>query len=411
MLEAPNGDLLCTIDRQKAEWYVKKDLGVEIEKEPVYKVRLNFEPAGRSVGQADQYYQTTKENRCVVCGRLEDLIRKNVVPHEYRKFFPNIMKDKTSHDVLLLCIECHKLSNMYDLSMRRLLEKKCDAPLKSDVSLEDSQVIRKLLSEQRMVRALIYEKKIPEKRREELKEMLKQAYPNQEINENFAEELLSTKLPKSCQNVPPHGELVVSRYKEKEGLVNLEKLWRQHFLDVMKPRFMPTLWDINHSANRLEKRANEGRVKASDLEIAGVDAIVMPRQVPQEFLKSNKEIDEEPIKPNVKESKDDSEETNDSSSDWESFHTARNSNTKYDPERTLTEDDNFFSDATSARSLYETVKSDEDSTLDDFQSFTSSLTERQFYDSDESRSSLSSQNVSDDSDTEIEDDHIHKLEM
>lgn len=86
-LEANDGELLCTIDKKKAMWYVTKQIG-EIVKEDPFTVRLNFEPAGRAVGQTGLYYQTAKENKCVVCGESERYNRKNVVPREYRKFFP-----------------------------------------------------------------------------------------------------------------------------------------------------------------------------------------------------------------------------------------------------------------------------------------------------------------------------------
>lgn len=86
-LEANDGELLCTIDRKKAMWYVNKGLG-EIVKEEPFTVRLNFEPAGRAVGQTGKYYQTAKDNQCVVCGATDKYNRKNVVPREYRKYFP-----------------------------------------------------------------------------------------------------------------------------------------------------------------------------------------------------------------------------------------------------------------------------------------------------------------------------------
>lgn len=86
-LEANDGELLCTIDKKKAMWYVNKNLGEIVKEEPLT-VRLNFEPAGRAVGQTGKYYQTAKENQCVVCGEAEKYNRKNVVPREYRKNFP-----------------------------------------------------------------------------------------------------------------------------------------------------------------------------------------------------------------------------------------------------------------------------------------------------------------------------------
>lgn len=86
-LEANDGELLCTIDEKKAMWYVNKELG-EIVKQNPLTVRLKFEPAGRAVGQTGKYYQMEKENKCVVCGESEKYNRKNVVPREYRKYFP-----------------------------------------------------------------------------------------------------------------------------------------------------------------------------------------------------------------------------------------------------------------------------------------------------------------------------------
>lgn len=86
-LEANDGELLCTIDKKKAMWYVNKELG-EIVSENPFTVRLNFEPAGRAVGETGKYYKMAKENKCVVCGHDKEYVRKNVVPRDYRKYFP-----------------------------------------------------------------------------------------------------------------------------------------------------------------------------------------------------------------------------------------------------------------------------------------------------------------------------------
>lgn len=415
-LQAPDGELLCTCDRQKAEWYVAKGLGVEISNESAYTVRLNFEPAGRAVGEVGEYYRSAKENRCVVCGATEELIRKNVVPHEYRKFFPSVMKDKTSHDVLLLCIKCHRLSNMCDVKMRQMLKEKCNAPLDVKLSPEDEIAMRKLVSNQRTARALFTQKKIPNKRRDELKDALKQSYPDQEISEEFLENLMTIELPKPDSHAPSHGELVVKSYRETEGLVKLETLWREHFLNIMQPKFMPILWDVNHNGNRLEIRANEGRVKADDLKHAGVDAVIVPK-VEINAVSSNLTEDEkgstETSESQHKILSDYIDEDDvDSTSDWEfrSANGSRSTSAKLDIDRTLTEDERYFSDVTSVQSFYETIRSD-GSTIDDFQSFASSLTERPFYDSNASSSLSSSVNFLTDSDTEVEEEQMGKMDM
>lgn len=149
LLLAPDGELLCTCDKRKADWYVNKNLATVVAETPSYTVRLKFEPAGRAVGQVGQYYLQVKENKCVVCGETESYLRKNVIPREYRKYFPSnyrrsiflkknkkiilfffvaIMKDHTSHDVLLLCPRCHQHCNGSDLHLRHKLATLCDAP-------------------------------------------------------------------------------------------------------------------------------------------------------------------------------------------------------------------------------------------------------------------------------------------
>ena len=48
----------------------------------------------------------------------------------------------------------------------------------------------------------------------------------------------------------PHAEVVVKRIRETEGVTGLiafQTRWRQHFLDSMKPRFLPDLWSVNHN--------------------------------------------------------------------------------------------------------------------------------------------------------------------
>ena len=47
-------------------------------------IMLQFEPNGRP-GEDRNYYLKNKENICVVCGTDKDCVRKNIVPHEYRR--------------------------------------------------------------------------------------------------------------------------------------------------------------------------------------------------------------------------------------------------------------------------------------------------------------------------------------
>lgn len=126
-LQAPDGELLCTCDKRKAMWYIQRELATLISDKPLT-VRLNFEPSGRAVGEVGKFYQTPKANQCVVCGKTDAYIRKHIIPLEYRKNFPEVMKSHMSHDILLLCPACHQRSNVSDLKIRHWLAEQCAAP-------------------------------------------------------------------------------------------------------------------------------------------------------------------------------------------------------------------------------------------------------------------------------------------
>ncbi|KAI8121866.1 Exonuclease 3'-5' domain-containing protein 2 [Lucilia cuprina] len=272
LLEAPDGELLCTIDRRKAKWYLDQGLGTEVLLDPLT-VRLNFEPAGRAVGDVGKYYQTPKENQCVVCGYRDSFIRKNVVPREYRKHFPDVMKSHTSHDVLLLCPKCHQLSNISDLKVRHRLSQICDAPFTYKEGAYKLIEIPELRQVKSAARALLKcGDQIPENRRQELESIVLNYYKEEtKICLDLLQEASEIDTKRNNENYSQHGEKVVQKFqKNLGGLLELEKIWREHFIHTMQPKYLPPLWNINHNANRLEIRANEGRVNQEDLILAGV---------------------------------------------------------------------------------------------------------------------------------------------
>ncbi|BFF88978.1 exonuclease 3'-5' domain-containing protein 2 [Drosophila madeirensis] len=277
LLQAPDGELLCTMDRRKASWYLAQNLGTKVSEDP-FTVRLSFEPAGRAVGEVGRYYQTPKENQCVVCGNREAFIRKNVVPHQYRKHFPMCMKTHTSHDVLLLCPPCHQLSNISDLRVHCKLAAKCDAPFKHSEGNVKYHIDPELKRVKSAAKALLFNgRRIPAQKLEEMRRTLLDFYKDHtEVTEQLLREASEVEYRMENEDYCQHGEKVVQMYRhEFGGLIELERMWREHFLHTMKPQFLPDLWNVNHNADRLEVRASEGRVDNADLLVAGLKT--MPR--------------------------------------------------------------------------------------------------------------------------------------
>ncbi|XP_069773249.1 exonuclease 3'-5' domain-containing protein 2 isoform X3 [Narcine bancroftii] len=255
-LHAPDGQPLCTCDRKKAQWYIDKGIGELISKEP-FIVKLKFEPSGRPESQQD-YYLITKQNLCVVCGKKESYIRKNIVPHEYRKHFPIQMKDHNSHDVLLLCTACHAASNCYDNILKQQLAKEFSAPIgcEESVRIWEDPVRRQVRSG---ARALLHADSLPDTRREELQDILRAFFNVETLTEELVEEGTELETRIFNENHVPHG-LKVTQACAVGGLralMSLEKRWRQHFLDYMQPQHLPPLWSVDHNHSKLLRKYGE----------------------------------------------------------------------------------------------------------------------------------------------------------
>lgn len=53
------------------------------------------------------------------------------------------------------------------------------------------------------------------------------------------------------ENYNAHGAKVVEYYQNSDqGLVALERLWREHFVNVMQPKHLPDLWSLEHNVQR-----------------------------------------------------------------------------------------------------------------------------------------------------------------
>ncbi|XP_052101833.1 exonuclease 3'-5' domain-containing protein 2-like isoform X1 [Mytilus californianus] len=249
-LLAPDGESLCTCDVKKAEWYIEKGLADKVNDDP-FTVQLRFEPAGRPTSK-DDYYLQEKENICVVCGSKDSYVRKQVVPKEYRRYFPPSLKDHASHDILLLCMSCHVRSTQYDTTLRYQLAEECNAPIDmgsgtKQLSDHDLQKVRSA------ARALLNPKaKIPESRKMELKKTLEDFYGILDFSPEILAQAAEIEYRVDNRDYIPHGKLVVRSIKKSEGLYQFQKRWRQHFVNTMKPQYLPTNWSIDHKHERLE---------------------------------------------------------------------------------------------------------------------------------------------------------------
>ncbi|XP_032402181.1 exonuclease 3'-5' domain-containing protein 2 isoform X1 [Xiphophorus hellerii] len=259
-LYAPDGQPLCTCDKKKALWYLDKGIG-ELQSEDPFIVRLLFEPSGRPDSQQD-YYLTAKENLCVICGKADSYIRKNIVPHEYRRHFPTEMKDHNSHDILLLCTGCHASSNVHDGSLKQQLATEFAAPqgCEEGVRLLEDSDRRRVRS---AARALLSAKDgLPEQRRDELQLLIRNYMDmdeEQELTNEALQEAAALETRILNEAYVPHGLKVVRAHAQRglRGLMELESRWRRHFLTTMQPRHLPPLWSVDHNHSKFLRKFGE----------------------------------------------------------------------------------------------------------------------------------------------------------
>ncbi|KAM9432437.1 exonuclease 3'-5' domain-containing protein 2-like [Salvelinus alpinus] len=255
-LHAPDGQPLCTCDKRKAQWYLDKGLGVLQSDEP-FIVRLLFEPSGRPESQQD-YYLTAKKNMCVVCGKNESYIRKNIVPHEYRQHFPIEMKDHNSHDVLLLCTSCHAASTVHDGFLKQQLADEHGAPqgCEEGVRLLEDSDRRRVRSAARAL--LTVGEGLPEVRRDELQKVIRCFFndTDMELSPETLQRAADLETRIFNESYVPHGLKVVKVNAEQglKGLMALESRWRQHFLSTMTPRYLPPHWSVSHNHDKLRRK-------------------------------------------------------------------------------------------------------------------------------------------------------------
>ncbi|KAM6445055.1 exonuclease 3'-5' domain-containing protein 2 [Rhynochetos jubatus] len=255
-LHAPDGQPLCTCDRKKAQWYLDKGIGELVSTDP-FVVKLGFEPSGRPESQID-YYLTVKENLCVVCGKRDSYIRKNIVPHEYRRHFPIQMKDHNSHDVLLLCTSCHAISNYYDSHLKQQLAEEFSAPIGSEegVRLLEDPLRRQVRSG---ARALLNADSLPDPRRAELLQSIQDFFNSEAVTPEMLQEAAGLETRICNETYMPHGLKVVQCFAKGglRSLMELERRWRQHFLDSMQPQHLPEQWSVDHNHMKLIRKYGE----------------------------------------------------------------------------------------------------------------------------------------------------------
>jgi len=253
----PNGKHMFTTSKRKADWYLKKNAAVEVGLNEIQLIKL---PKGEGFADNEIFGLLPRVNRCVVCGSPDNLQRHHVVPYHYRKFMPIDYKSRNHHDVVLICRKHHEEYEMIAKSYKTLIARKYDVGTIEElnnayISTVVERLRRKFKISKLLTTIVDGFNKLPTSKVDVIAIELSSMLKFNVLDKSFDElDLIRSKVNKSIAkekreviNVDDyyHGKAVINQFKSHEDFEIFIKGWRTHFVETMKPEFMPEGWSID----------------------------------------------------------------------------------------------------------------------------------------------------------------------
>ncbi|KAJ9561003.1 hypothetical protein OSB04_006163 [Centaurea solstitialis] len=209
---------------QKFSCKSPRDLAKLVDEDPPA-IMLLFEPKGRPEDEGNDFYIQSKKNICVGCGEGNHYLRYRIIPSCYRIHFPEHLKSHRSHDIVLVCVDCHEKAHSAAEKYKKKVASEFGIPLfvhkvvnsteEHDLSGSSTSVMKlgdggvSPLELRTAAMALLrHGPRMPPKRREELKEVVKKYYGGRDISEEDLEKALLV-------GMSPHER---RRMRKKRGL-------------------------------------------------------------------------------------------------------------------------------------------------------------------------------------------------
>lgn len=261
----PNGTHMYTTSKRKVDWYLQRDLAIVIAPQ---KVQLTFMPKGEGFKEHEVFGKTARVNKCVVCGEENGLQRHHVVPYHYRKFMPLKYKSRNHHDVVLICRKHHEeYEQIAKFYKNEIAETFQVASIEEMNAKQINYMVENLRDQFKAVKLLDTllnrYNEIPEERvlwiAIELEKVLgikvlEMTFDEIEELHIKTDQLITTK-KNELMNVENfyHGKAVIAKLHTVQDFEKFIKGWRVHFVESMKPKFMPFGWSVDFTYSREQK--------------------------------------------------------------------------------------------------------------------------------------------------------------
>jgi len=157
------------------------------------------------------------------------------------------IKGHSSHDIVLLCQQCHRNASIATETLRKLLKKEDKISHQNEPLWTVDPVLKEVKSAACALRK--YKDVLPEQRQIELKRTLRSYFKKEEsdqITEEEIEKAAEIEFKTKNEECESHEERLVKQLKTHQDIEHFVRRWRKHFLETMKPKFMPIGWDLDH---------------------------------------------------------------------------------------------------------------------------------------------------------------------
>lgn len=258
----PNGTHMFTCGEKKASWYLDRNLAIRTADG---KIKLTFEPKGNGFETNEIFGKSVRKAICVVTGVDNGLQRHHIVPYCYRTHFPEQYKSKNHHDVVLINHKKHSEYELLATIYKDVIAEIFDVKTISELNIKYTTKLSKIGKPNAILLNKIHSifktyGKISDKVKfEKLKEIsesikipIKTIYNYNYIqlykmylllNEEHIKKQYEFK--QNHRQQYDHGYHVIQKLNTEKKMIGFVKLWRTHFIETMKPKFMPNGWSIN----------------------------------------------------------------------------------------------------------------------------------------------------------------------
>lgn len=236
LMLAPDETKLGYCDEKKERYYLSHGLAIQVSGYKTKAIKLNFEP---KLKNPQKEFLFPRENVCAVCGKTENLTKHHIVPYNYRLNFPIQIKSKNSYDIVALCVDHHNEYEQKANKFKKDLAREFGIDSKKNVD-EKSVLDGKIRGIARTL--VLHRDVIPKDKSQRLFTLIESLLGRVPTQQEL--ELLCVRERRKKQS-NDHGRLICEKLNGFEEINNFIIRWRQHFLKVMNPKYMPQDWKID----------------------------------------------------------------------------------------------------------------------------------------------------------------------